>query len=263
MCSATSPPPGQPQVGVLLAGEAGVGQVLRGRRGPHGDRHLAAAAGHELLVGGAWSPRAAARGWAASRSPRGSGRRRRRPGRRRRRRGRRAGARMSSAMPASARKASYRAVVTAKPGGTGMPAAVIDTSEAHLPPSRSCSRGQAGVEELRCRWSCQASQVTGTATGTRKERFSRKSMPSGSARVRCGAFAATSSSDDARLELGEHVAQAVVDAEAEGQVLAGVGAVDVERLAVLEARLVAVGRAHEQQDVRPGRDGDAADRRRP
>ena len=41
------------QEGLLLPGEGGVGQILRGRRGAHGEGGLLPAAGGELLVGGA------------------------------------------------------------------------------------------------------------------------------------------------------------------------------------------------------------------
>ena len=52
------------------------------------------------------------------------------------------------------------------------------------------------------------------------------------------------------LALRELAADAIVDAEAERQVLIAIGAMDVEHLAVLEHRLVAIGGALQQQQVR-------------
>ena len=51
-----------------------------------------------------------------------------------------------------------------------------------------------------------------------------------------------------------------MDAEAEAQVLAGVGAVDVEVVGVLEEPWVAVGGAREKEDARTGRDVDPGER---
>src|SRR5690625_4753636 len=59
------------------------------------------------------------------------------------------------------------------------------------------------------------------------------------------------------LELGEHVAQAVVNTEAKGQVFSGVRAGDIEGFTVFEAFFIAVCRAHQQQDLSALWDRDA------
>ena len=68
---------------------------------------------------------------------------------------------------------------------------------------------------------------------------------------------------DAGLGASQRTAGTGVDAAAEGDVLARVGAVEAELGRALEAPGVAVGRAVEQHHRRTGRDVDAADRRRP
>ena len=59
---------------------------------------------------------------------------------------------------------------------------------------------------------------------------------------------------------GQRRAGAVVDAVTEGDVLAGVGPVDVELVRVLEQPRVAVARPGGEHQRAPGRDVDAAER---
>ena len=91
--------------------------------------------------------------------------------------------------------AVYASVVIANPGGTGIPAVVSATSDAHLPPSSSIGAGPLWSKKRMNRraLTCQTSQVTGTEVGARNERFSPNEMVS-SVRRRLGTAAAVSSS---------------------------------------------------------------------
>ncbi len=102
---------------------------------------------------------------------------------------------MSSAMPELSMNAVYASVVIANPGGTGIPAVVSATREAHLPPSSSIGAGPVSSKKRmnRRHLTCQASQVTGTEVGTRNERFSPNAMGAPVRRM-LGTAAAVSSS---------------------------------------------------------------------
>ena len=92
--------------------------------------------------------------------------------------------------------AVYASVVIANPGGTGIPAVVSATSDAHLPPSSSIGAGPLSSKKRMNRRSARivrASQVTGTEVGTRNERFSPNAIGA-PVRRRLGTAAAVSSS---------------------------------------------------------------------
>ena len=164
-------------------------------------------------------------------------------------------------IPASSMKASNCAVVTTKPGGTGMPAEVMVTSEAPLPPRFSSFGSMPPSKNWMYSLLCMFPGLPGDGDGLGDAEGEVLAEGDGfrmlqlQLRGEPGHFL----EGDLGLELGEHVAQAVVDAEPEGQVLAGVGAGDVEVLAGVELGLVPVGRAHEEQQLRAFGDGDAAD----
>ncbi len=147
-----------PQVGVLQAGEAGLGAVLAGRAGPDGDRQRRVAALVAQRRVGRRSPRRPPRPAAARTRPPRAAPRTRRPATAARSAGSSAATRAAiGRRPRSgARRASRKAaVVTAKPVGTRMPARSSSPRLAPLPPTAGTSpqrrrRRSAGRER---RWS--------------------------------------------------------------------------------------------------------------
>src|SRR5699024_6238007 len=64
---------------------------------------------------------------------------------------------------------------------------------------------------------------------------------------------------DLGLELCQHIAQAVVDTETKGQMLASITSGDVEGFTIFEPPFVTVGRSHQQQQFCAFRDRHTAD----
>src|SRR5699024_2494409 len=152
-------------------------------------------------------------------------------------------------------------VVITNPGGTGMPAAVMVTNEAPLPP-RFSSFGS--MPSSKCSINVFV-MVLGLIPG-HMDVFGdshRNIVAKRDARWLIQFQGGDGSGEffecDLGLELCQHIAQAVVDTEPKGQMLASITSGDVEGFTIFEPPFVTVGRSHQQQQFCAFRDRHAAD----